>query len=78
MGVYPVDVFNPIVNPPQSSIFGFGRVVEKPAVFQGRIVIRSMITVSVTYDHRVFDGSEAGGVMTDLKQYLGNPGLIFI
>jgi len=78
MGIYPVDGFNPIINPPQTAIIGFGRAVDKPAVFHGQITVRTMMTVSMTYDHRVFDGSEAGGILADLKLYMEHPGLIFI
>ena len=77
MGIYPVDGFNPIINPPQTAIIGFGRAVDKPAVFHGQITIRTMMTISMTYDHRVFDGSEAGGMLADLKQYMEHPELIF-
>ena len=78
MGIYPVDGFNPIINPPQAAIIGFGRAVDKPTVFHGQITVRTMMTVSMTYDHRVFDGSEAGGMLADLKLYLEHPELIFI
>ena len=78
MGIYPVDGFNPIVNPPQTAIIGFGRAIEKPAVFHGQITVRTMITVSMTYDHRVFDGSEAGEILSDLELYLEHPEWIFI
>ena len=76
MGVFPVDGFNPIVNPPQTAILGFGRIVKKPAVFQGQIVARDMMTISLTYDHRVLDGSDAGAVMKDMKLFLEHPALI--
>lgn len=78
MGVFPVDHFNPIVNPPQSCIIGFGRCVDKPVVYQGEITIRTMMFLSVTYDHRVFDGSEVGMIMRDLKDCLENPELLLI
>ncbi len=78
MGIYPVDCFNAIINPPQSLIVGFGRAVEKPAVYAGEIAVRTMMWVSVTYDHRVFDGSEIGAIMADLKKYIENPDLILL
>lgn len=78
MGIFPVDCFNPIVNPPQSLIVGFGRAAEKPAVYRGEIVARTMMWLSVTYDHRVFDGSEIGAIMRDLKEYMENPELILL
>jgi len=78
MGIFPVDNFNPIINPPQSAIFGFGRTVEKPAVYKGEIVKRTMMFMSLTFDHRVFDGSEAGSIMKCLKEYIENPEMILI
>jgi len=77
MGIFPVDAFTPIINPPQSAILGFGRITDKPAVFMGQISVRKMMTVSLTYDHRVFDGSDAGSIMRDLKKYLEQPALIY-
>lgn len=78
MGVFPVDCFNAIINPPQSLIVGFGRATEKPAVYLGEIVVRTMMWISVTYDHRVFDGSEIGAIMSDLKRYVEHPDLILL
>jgi len=75
MGVFPVDNFNPILPSPQSCILGFGRCVEKPAVWEGQICIRTRMVLSVTYDHRVFDGGEVGAIMRDMKEYLENPDL---
>ena len=73
MGIFPVDNFNPILPAPQSCIIGFGRCVEKPAVYQGQICIRTMMVLSVTYDHRVFDGGEVGSIMKTMKEYLETP-----
>jgi pyruvate dehydrogenase complex dihydrolipoamide acetyltransferase long form len=78
MGVFPVDSFNPIINAPQSAIIGFGRCVEKPAVYQGEIAIRTMMSLSITYDHRVFDGGEVGSIMRTMKDYLENPELFLV
>ena len=75
MGVFPVDNFNPILPAPQSCILGFGRCVEKPAVWNGQICIRTRMVLSVTYDHRVFDGGEVGSIMKTMKEYLENPSL---
>ena len=75
MGIFPVDNFNPIQPAPQSCIIGFGRCVEKPAVYQGQICIRTMMVLSVTYDHRVFDGGEVGSIMKTMKEYLETPEL---
>ena len=78
MGVFPVDNFNPILPSPQSCIMGFGRCTEKPAVYNGEICIRTMMVLSITYDHRVFDGGELGSIMTTMKEYLENPELFLV
>lgn len=78
MGIFPVDNFNPILPAPQSCIIGFGRCVEKPAVYQGQICIRTMMVLSVTYDHRVFDGGEVGSIMKTMKEYLKTPELFLV
>ena len=75
MGIFPVDNFNPILPAPQSAIIGFGRCVDKPAVYQGQICIRTMMVFSITYDHRVFDGGEVGSIMATMKEYLETPEL---
>jgi pyruvate dehydrogenase E2 component (dihydrolipoamide acetyltransferase) len=78
MGIFPVDNFNPILPSPQSCILGFGRCREKPAVYEGQICIRIMMVLSVTYDHRVFDGGEVGSIMKTMKEYLENPELFLV
>ena len=57
-------------------ILGFGRCVEKPAVYNGEICIRTRMVLSVTYDHRVFDGGEVGRIMKTMKEYLEDPELL--
>jgi pyruvate/2-oxoglutarate dehydrogenase complex dihydrolipoamide acyltransferase (E2) component len=78
MGIFPVDNFNPILPSPQSCILGFGRCVEKPSVYNGQICIRTMMVLSVTYDHRVFDGGEVGSIMKNMKEYLETPELFLV
>lgn len=78
MGIFPVDHFSPIVPAPQSAIIGFGRCIDKPAVYQGAICIRTRMVLSITYDHRVFDGGEVGRIMATMKEYLENPELFLI
>ena len=75
MGIFPVDNFNPILPAPQSCILGFGRCVEKPAVWEGKICVRTRMVLSVTYDHRVFDGGEVGSIMRTMKEYMETPEL---
>ena len=58
--MYGVDGFTPIMNTPQTGILGVGRIVEKPVIYRGEIAKRSMMVLSLTFDHRVIDGAPAG------------------
>jgi pyruvate dehydrogenase E2 component (dihydrolipoamide acetyltransferase) len=73
LGAYDIDAFTPIINPPQVGILGLGRVVEKPAVHQGAIAVRSMMFLSLTFDHRVVDGAPAAAFLQDVKSHLEAP-----
>jgi pyruvate dehydrogenase E2 component (dihydrolipoamide acetyltransferase) len=73
LGPYSIDAFTPIINPPQVGILGMGRVVEKPAVYQGEITKRSMLFLSLTFDHRVIDGAPAAAFLHTLKGHLEDP-----
>ena len=68
-----VDGFTPILNAGQSGILGVGRSVEKPIVKKGEIVIREIMTLSLSVDHQVIDGAEAASFMRRLQQILGRP-----
>ena len=59
LGMFGIDAFTPILNPGETGILGVGRIVEKPAVFNGAIAKRAMIWLSLTFDHRVIDGAPA-------------------
>ena len=59
LGNFGIDAFTPIINPPESAILGVGRILKKPVVHNDEIVIRSMLTLSLTFDHRVVDGAPA-------------------
>ncbi len=71
-----MDGFTPVLNPPETGILGVGRVIQKPAVFEGEIMIRYMMTLSLTFDHRVVDGAPAMAFLKDLARYLTQPMLI--
>jgi pyruvate dehydrogenase E2 component (dihydrolipoamide acetyltransferase) len=71
-----MDGFTPVINPPETGILGVGRVIEKPAVFNGEIAVRHMMTLSLTFDHRVVDGAPAMTFLRDLARYLKQPMLI--
>jgi pyruvate/2-oxoglutarate dehydrogenase complex dihydrolipoamide acyltransferase (E2) component len=73
LGMHGVGFFTPIINPPQSAILGVGAIVEKPSVANGQISISSIIPLSLTFDHRVADGSQAGQFLMRVKEILENP-----
>jgi pyruvate dehydrogenase E2 component (dihydrolipoamide acetyltransferase) len=59
LGTYGVDAFTPIINPGETGILGVGRIIEKPVIHRGEIARRSMMTLSLTFDHRLIDGAPA-------------------
>ncbi len=63
LGTWGVDAFTPILNLGETGILGVGRIVEKPAIYRGEIVKRSMLTLSLTFDHRVIDGAPAAAFL---------------
>ena len=68
-----VDGFTPILNPPQNAIIGVGRNIQKPIVKNGEIVVRDMMTLSLTADHQVIDGAVAVSFMRRLQRVLERP-----
>ena len=73
---YDIDAFTPIIDPPQVAILGLGRANEKPVVLDGEIVARSMMHLSVTFDHRALDGVPVAEFMRTLKSRLESPGAL--
>jgi pyruvate dehydrogenase E2 component (dihydrolipoamide acetyltransferase) len=73
LGAYGIDAFTPIINAPQVGILGVGRVVEKPAVYQGEIAKRSLMFLSLTFDHRAIDGAPAAEFLNTVKGHLEEP-----
>jgi pyruvate dehydrogenase E2 component (dihydrolipoamide acetyltransferase) len=59
LGTYGVDAFTPILNHGETGILGVGRIIEKPVIYRGEIARRSMMTLSLTFDHRLIDGAPA-------------------
>ena len=70
---YEIDAFTPIIDPPQVAILGLGRIQQKPVVRQGEIVARSMMHLSVTFDHRALDGVPVAEFMRTLGATLESP-----
>jgi len=72
-GVFGSMLSTPIINPPQSAILGMHNIVERPVVVNGEIVIRPIMFVALSYDHRVIDGKESVGFLVAVKEALENP-----
>jgi len=70
LGMYGVDAFTPIINQPQVAILGVGRMLQKPAVYEGQIAVRWMMTLSLTFDHRIVDGAPAAAFLQDVAARL--------
>ena len=69
LGMFGVDAFTPILNPGETGILGVGRIVEKPAVFDGAIAKRAMLWLSLTFDHRVVDGAPAAEFLQTVVEH---------
>jgi len=72
-GVFGSMMSTPIINPPQSAILGMHNVVDRPVAVNGQVVIRPMMYVALSYDHRVIDGRESVGFLVKVKEMLENP-----
>lgn len=72
-GVFGSMMSTPIINPPQSAILGMHNVVERPIAVNGQVVIRPMMYVALSYDHRIIDGRESVGFLVKVKEMLENP-----
>ena len=72
-GVFGSMLSTPILNPPQSAILGMHNIVERPVAIEGKIDIRPIMYVALSYDHRVIDGRESVGFLVAVKEALENP-----
>lgn len=72
-GVYGSMLSTPILNPPQSGVLGMHAIQERPVVRDGQIVIRPMMFLALSYDHRIIDGREAVGFLKKVKEYIEDP-----
>jgi pyruvate dehydrogenase E2 component (dihydrolipoamide acetyltransferase) len=73
LGTFDIDAFTPIINTPQVGILGVGRVIAKPVIHEGEIAKRSMMFLSLTFDHRVIDGAPAAEFLRAVKGYVEDP-----
>ncbi|MEG1937547.1 MAG: 2-oxo acid dehydrogenase subunit E2 [Akkermansia sp.] len=72
-GIYGSMLSTPIPNPPQSAILGMHAIIDRPIVKEGAIVIRPMMYLALTYDHRLIDGQQAVTFLLHIKEFLENP-----
>ncbi|TDJ47962.1 MAG: 2-oxoglutarate dehydrogenase complex dihydrolipoyllysine-residue succinyltransferase [Gammaproteobacteria bacterium] len=77
-GVFGSMLSTPILNPPQSGILGMHAIRERPVVVDGEVVVRPIMYVALTYDHRIVDGSEAVQFLVTIKQALEDPGRLLL
>jgi len=72
-GVFGSMLSTPIINPPQSGLLGMHNIVERPVAVDGQVVIRPIMYVALSYDHRIIDGKESVGFLVAVKEALENP-----
>ena len=72
-GVFGSMLSTPIINPPQSAILGMHNIVERPVALNGEIIIRPIMYLALSYDHRIIDGKSSVGFLCKVKEYLEDP-----
>ena len=72
-GVFGSMMSTPIINPPQSAILGMHNIVERPVAIDGKVEIRPMMYLALSYDHRIIDGRESVGFLVKVKEMIENP-----
>jgi 2-oxoglutarate dehydrogenase E2 component (dihydrolipoamide succinyltransferase) len=77
-GIYGSLMSTPILNPPQSGILGMHKIQERPIVIDGKIEIRPMMYLALSYDHRIIDGREGVSFLVRVKECLENPERILL
>jgi len=75
-GIFGSMMSTPIINIPQSAILGMHNIVERPMAVNGQVVIKPMMYLALSYDHRIIDGRESVGFLVTVKQLLENPSLL--
>ena len=77
-GVYGSLQSTPILNPPQTAILGMHTIKERPVAEKGEVVIRPMMNLALSYDHRLIDGREAVQFLVAIKEMIENPAKILL
>lgn len=78
IGIIGGKYFTPITNYPESAILGLGRIEEVPVVREGKVIIRHILPLSLSFDHRVIDGAEAARFVNTVKEHLEDPDLFLV
>ena len=78
LGMYGIEAFSPIINQPEVAILGVNAITETPVVENGEVVIKPLMNVSLTADHRVVDGSVAAQFLAKLKRYIEKPEMLLL
>ena len=73
LGMYGVNAFSAILNPPHSGILAVGAAAQKPVVLDGELAVGTVMTVTLSADHRIVDGAEGAQFLVEVKRLLENP-----
>ena len=77
-GVYGSLISTPIINPPQTAILGMHKIQERPVAVNGEVVVRPMMYLALSYDHRLIDGKGAVQFLVTIKELLEDPAKILL
>jgi len=77
-GIYGSMLSTPILNPPQSGVLGMHNIIERAVVKDGNIIVRPMMYLALSYDHRIIDGKEAVSFLKNVKDFLEDPKRLFL
>ncbi|WZL73979.1 dihydrolipoamide acetyltransferase family protein [Clostridiaceae bacterium 35-E11] len=78
LGMFGMEAFTPIINQPEVGILGVNTIVETPVVEKGEVVIKPLMNLSLTADHRAVDGAVAAQFLAKIKEYIENPGMLLL
>jgi len=76
LGMYGIDLFTAIINPPQCVILAVGKVSKKPAAVNDQVVVRPMMWMTLSVDHRILDGKQAAEFLGEIRNLIENPYLL--
>ena len=77
-GIYGSMLSTPILNPPQSGVLGMHNIVQRAVVVDGKVEVRPIMYLALSYDHRIIDGKDAVSFLVRVKEYLEDPRRLFL